>query len=142
MWGGDGGSIAPTMHVHLLSSDDAEWPLTAAADKLVVVGGGSSSGREGAKSPYGNKSDKLKREKAMRAPVQLKYELSQVAGPAVCLEPDILVIFGEALTLAGFPSWTVRSSEIYNLGDVEGVTWSKLDAVMKRHGTTRQRFGR
>jgi len=142
MWGGDDGSRAPTMHVHLLSSDDAEWPLTTAADEVFTVGGGSGSGREGTKSPYGNNSDKSKREKAMRAPVLLKHKLSQVAGPAVCLEPDILLVFGEALTLAGFPSWTVRSSEIYSLGNVEGVTWSKLDAVMKRHGTTRQRFGR
>lgn len=143
MWGEDEGSIAPTMHVHLLSSDDAEWPLTAAADKIVLVGGGSDSrSREESKSTYINGSDKSNREKAMRAPVQLKHKLSQVAGPAVCLEPDILLVFGEALTLAGFPSWSVRSSEIYGMGDVQGVTWSKLDAVMKRHATTRQRFGR
>ena len=56
--------------------------------------------------------------------------------------PSYLQVFGGTLTLAGFPAWAVRSSELFDVGQLGALTGSKLDGVLRRFLGTRQRFGR
>jgi len=117
------------MGVALLAADNAEEPLVAMVsspdDSM-----DTSIDRDGAL------------EKALRAPTHLKEIVSQVAGEVATMDPDIIMIFGGISSLGGYPSWSTRSSEIYDMGPLGVVTRGKLDAAMKRYRVTKQRFGR
>jgi undecaprenyl pyrophosphate synthase len=54
----------------------------------------------------------------------------------------MLQVFGEALTLGGFPPWAARAAELYGAGPLRGVTAARLHAALRRYRRTRQRFGR
>lgn len=118
------------MQVTILSSRDSEWPLRQSLD--------NSSSSNPAEIP--TLADRIGH--AMSAPERLKGMMVRAAGPLAALEPDIVIVFGKALTLAGFPPWSVRVSELYRLGELGGVTWGTLDAVFTKHSKARQRFGR
>ena len=52
-------------------------------------------------------------------------------------------VTGPALTLAGFPAWCVRVSEVYGGGGpLARLTAARLDAVLRRFSRTQQRFGK
>lgn len=51
-------------------------------------------------------------------------------------------VTGPALTLAGFPAWCVRASEIYGVGPLAAVTPARLAGALRRFGATKQRFGK
>lgn len=51
-------------------------------------------------------------------------------------------VTGPTLTLAGFPSWLVRSSEIYEAGPLARLAAEPLEAAMQRYCRTKQRFGK
>lgn len=51
-------------------------------------------------------------------------------------------VTGPALTLAGFPPWCVRASEIYGVGPLAALTPRRLQAALRRYGATKQRFGK
>lgn len=51
-------------------------------------------------------------------------------------------VTGPALTLAGFPAWAVRTSEIYGVGPLAAVTPDRLQAALQRFTATKQRFGK
>lgn len=117
------------MGVALLAADHAEAPLT----EMITNSEDSihnSSERDGVL------------EKALQAPVHLKEIVNKVAGPVATMDPDIIMIFGGISSLGGYPSWSTRSSEIYDMGPLGVVTRGKLDAAMKRYSVTKQRFGR
>ena len=113
------------MGVALLSADDAEAPLSA-----ITMTEDSTDTRDGVL------------EKALQAPSQLKEIVRKVAGQVATMDPDIIMIFGGISSLGGYPSWSTRSSEIYDMGPLGVVTRGKLDAAMKRYKVTKQRFGR
>jgi undecaprenyl pyrophosphate synthase len=54
----------------------------------------------------------------------------------------VLQVTGPALTLAGFPAWTVRTSEIYGVGPLARLDAVALQAALSRFCTTKQRFGK
>jgi len=62
--------------------------------------------------------------------------------PNQCFAPPLLQVTGPTLTLAGFPSWLVRSSEIYGVGPLAQLAAEPLDAAMQRYCRTKQRFGK
>eukprot|EP00889_Picochlorum_renovo_P001016 jgi/Picre1/28046/NNA_001006.t1 len=75
-------------------------------------------------------------------PESLKEAIGRAAGPAARMDPDMIMIFGGISSLGGFPSWSIRNSEMYDMGQLGVVTRGKLDAVLKRFTRTKQRFGR
>ena len=50
-------------------------------------------------------------------------------------------VCGDAFTLAGFPPWMVRFSELYHLGRLEGVTDARLAQTLRKYSNVTQRFG-
>ena len=55
---------------------------------------------------------------------------------------DILQVFGPVLTLAGFPPWLVRQSEIHGMGSLSSICESDIQKGLQRYCQTSQRFGR
>lgn len=121
------GSVA----VAILSAADAERPLAEAAR--------AQTRKDSIETMHGER-DTL--QEALAAPAGVKAQMEAVAGPTAVLEPDMVLIFGGTLTLAGFPPWAVRTSELFDVGRLGEVTGSKLDAALRRYLGTRQRFGR
>ncbi len=48
---------------------------------------------------------------------------------------------GKAFTLAGFPPWLLRFSELYHLGALEAVTLRQLARTLRKYSNVTQRFG-
>lgn len=55
---------------------------------------------------------------------------------------QVAQVTGPALTLAGFPAWAVRSSEIYGVGSLARLDAAVLQDALHRFCTTKQRFGK
>lgn len=51
-------------------------------------------------------------------------------------------VYGEVLTLAAFPPWLLRFSEIYHAGQLSSFTRAKLHNILWKYCRTSQRFGR
>ena len=68
-------------------------------------------------------------------------QLQEVAGPAAVREPELLLVFGKVLTLAGFPPWLVRFSEIYKGGMLREFSSAKMTHILQQYCRTTQRFG-
>jgi hypothetical protein len=81
-------------------------------------------------------------ELALRAPQELKNAIGRAAGPVATMDPDMIMIFGGVPSLVGYPSWTTRSSEIYEMGKLGSVTNAKLSAALKRYSTSFVRKGK
>ncbi|KDD72695.1 hypothetical protein H632_c3012p0, partial [Helicosporidium sp. ATCC 50920] len=127
----DEASSAPTaMHVFLLSPEDATAPLLrpCAASETAA----SFAGDEGSSQAL---------ERALEAPGALKRRVQAAGGEAAGLEPDFVVVFGNALSLGGFPAWAVRSSQIYPGGALSQASGSKMHSIRRKFQRTRQRFG-
>ena len=129
---GTGSAAASTMGVALLSAADAEEPLLNAAQAAPTP----------LESTEQLLEENLRLEAAVAAPLDIKARLAAVAGPLAGIEPDIVVVFGSAFTLAGFPPWAVRTAEVFEVGALGAVTSGKMDAVLRRYLGTRQRFGK
>lgn len=50
-------------------------------------------------------------------------------------------VFGRTFTLAGYPPWSIRFSEIYHMGELTDFTRRKLTDALQRYCKTPQRFG-
>ena len=51
-------------------------------------------------------------------------------------------VYGEVLTLAAFPPWLLRCSEIFHAGQLSSFTRAKLHNILWKYCRTSQRFGR
>ena len=126
---GGGGGGEPRMHVVLLSAADGEWPLLAAAQlpppAAAAIGGGSSTLAA-----------------AVAAPAALRRRLGEVAGPLAEVEPDMVMVFGGDMTLAGYPPWAARAAELFAAGPLARASATRLDDALRRFRSTRQRWGR
>ncbi|BDA44468.1 hypothetical protein COCOBI_05-6540 [Coccomyxa sp. Obi] len=54
-------------------------------------------------------------EKQPLTPADLDAQIASVAGAAAVREPDLILVFGRTFTLAGYPPWPIRFSEIYHM---------------------------
>lgn len=81
-------------------------------------------------------------ERALRAPEELKRLMVEVGGPMAQLDPDMIMVFGGVTSLFGYPSWTTRSTEIYDMGSLGNVNDALLSATLQRYMLTRKRCGR
>jgi hypothetical protein len=68
-------------------------------------------------------------------------ELLELADPDILHEPELLLVFGPAATLAGYPPFHSRGCEIHHLGSLaaahrQGVfdALAKYCNVLQRHG--------
>ena len=118
------------MGVALLSAKHAEMPLA-----MIVQNENNSPGQD-------EDVSESSLERALQAPESLKQAIANTAGPVATMDPDIIMIFGGIHSLAGYPSWSARSSEIYDMGQLGVITRGKLEAALKRYKVTKQRFGR
>lgn len=62
--------------------------------------------------------------------------------PWASIRPELALVFGPALTLAGFPPWSGAKMELQHLGPLASVTRRSLDSALQRYCRTDQRFGR
>ncbi|CAL8470427.1 g9969 [Coccomyxa elongata] len=74
-------------------------------------------------------------------PADLDAQIARLAGDAAVREPDLILVFGKTFTLAGYPPWPIRFSEIYHMGEL--ATFSRADFcdALRRYCKTSQRFG-
>ncbi|KAG2422628.1 hypothetical protein HXX76_010409 [Chlamydomonas incerta] len=116
------------VRVRVLSAADAYSPVLEAArrggrcagcDELLPLQGG----------PY--------REGLAR----LRGQLQQLAGSEVLLQPELVLVVGPALTLAGYPPFQVAASEILHIGPATQLCQSKVDRALAKYLRTEQRFG-
>ena len=122
-----------SMGVALLSAADAEEPLSKA----------SSIPKEGAIGEVGQgRGHAATLEAAVAASSDVKARLVAASGVLAGVEPDLVVVFGSALTIAGFPPWAVRTAELFEVGPLGAVTAGKMDAVLRKFLGIRQRYGR
>jgi hypothetical protein len=135
--------------VALLCAADSERPVSLAVAgppmSLVAAGmqgGEGPLGAQGGAADAGSGGGASRLERAISAPATLRSWLQHASGRLAALEPDMVLVFGAAFTLAGYPPWAVRVSQIYHMGPLASVTSSKLDAVMRKFSMTKQRFGR
>lgn len=76
------------------------------------------------------------------AAARLLHQMTAAGGPAVAARPDLVMVAGPYLTLAGYPPYHVASAELYHLGPLKQVTMARIAAVIARFQRTSQRFGR
>ena len=131
----------PTVVVRLLSARDAEAPLLAAADAL-----SRSATPSPAASPPGGGGGGGGTPPPPRVPpltpATLDASLAATCGPATLAEPEIVLVYGRTFTLAGYPPWPLRHSEIYSMGPLTRASSVGVRSALARYGATSQRFGR
>jgi hypothetical protein len=85
---------------------------------------------------------RLKQQQRRRHQRNMLQELAAAAGAEdVLQEPQLLLVFGPVLTLAGYPPYHARVAEIQHLGQLVSVRRNDVDAafagycqVLQRHG--------
>ncbi|KAL3130558.1 hypothetical protein ABBQ38_008366 [Trebouxia sp. C0009 RCD-2024] len=60
---------------------------------------------------------------------------------AAMIEPDLMLIFGKAFTIGGYPPWPIRVTEMYHMGRLKWVSTARLQAALQQYCSTLQRFG-
>lgn len=60
----------------------------------------------------------------------------------VSSEPDLLVLFGPRVTLAGYPPWQLRLTEIFHLPDNKGVNYLVFRKALGMFGKAEFRVGK
>ncbi len=84
---------------------------------------------------------------AQRGPVQQSQGGPALFGPSKTLTspycPPWAQVTGPALTLAGFPPWAVRASEMYSIGPLASLHGdAELEGALRRFCGTKQRWGK
>lgn len=143
--GEENNEIVGTMEVALLSAADAEEPILKAAaiasTETSIHAADDFLSEHESKLEQHQQRESSPLKAAIAAPHDIKTRLTAAVGPLAGIEPDIVVVFGSAFTLAGFPPWAVRIAELFEVGALAAVTSGKMDAVLRRYLGTRQRFG-
>jgi hypothetical protein len=67
--------------------------------------------------------------------------LAAAAGPGVLEEPQLLLVVGPVLSLAGYPPFHSRGAEIFHLGEAAAVTEQVVAAALARYCRVLQRHG-
>lgn len=50
-------------------------------------------------------------------------------------------VIGETLTLAGYPPWPLRFTQIYHMGRLSGINEKVLKRTLTSYGSVLQRYG-
>ena len=68
--------------------------------------------------------------------------MGKACGSHACEEVDLVLVAGEVLTLAGFPPWLTRSSEIYHFaGGLQDLSERNLERTLAKYYCTSQPLG-
>lgn len=137
-------SKALPLGISLLSPSDGEWPLIAASRAAAKLNASDDTTQDGLDNDAFHIESSIGSAlcRALNAPDTLKTQLSAVSGPLVTVEPQVIFVFGDFPTMAGFPSWTIRNAEFFQLGRLLRSDKSKFDAILRRYMKVRQRFGK
>lgn len=57
-------------------------------------------------------------------------------------EPDLLVLFGPSIELAGYPPWQLRLTEIFHVQDNHGVGYQVFLRALYNYANAQMRLGR
>lgn len=133
-----------TMRIVLLSAEDTETPLVRVTNSLYESLKNDEPVRNDSPKPRHDEAAQIdeRLSKALVAPQENKSQIEKASGSAAVLEPDFILVLGTAFSLASFPPWAARTSELFHLKSLEEITSSRLDAVLQKFMRTRQRFGR
>lgn len=136
-------SSSTSMQVHVISAADAMKPLLRIAAGARGAGGAAAAAAPGSPSetatpPTGH--DPLFG--CALSPREIEEALAASGPPWAVLQPELAFVFGPVLSLSGFPAWNIAHAEIYDMGALGGLSWSQLDASLRRFCKTNQRFGR
>ncbi|GLI64883.1 hypothetical protein VaNZ11_008270 [Volvox africanus] len=116
------------VQAHVLSAEDGYAPVLSVAR----TGGVCSSCGTFIRLKSGTYREGL---------LRLRSQMAELAGPAVLVQPELVLVVGPVLTLAGFPPLQVAASEILYLGPSRGLNRARVDAALAKFLRTEQRFG-
>lgn len=68
-------------------------------------------------------------------------ELAAVAGPELLKEPELLLVFGPVLTLAGYPPFHTRAAEVLHVGPLSSCRRQDVEAALASYCRVLQRHG-
>lgn len=68
-------------------------------------------------------------------------ELARVLSPVHLKEVDLVLVIGPVLTLAGYPFWQIRNSEIHHVGELSGDTVACAERTLRKYFSSMKRFG-
>lgn len=71
----------------------------------------------------------------------LQSKLQDKCQSAALQVPDLMLVFGRTFSLAGYPPWPIRVTEIYHMGRLSQVSDSLLQNTWHQYSRTVQRFG-
>ena len=110
-------------------------------DQLSVIFLSAQDGRESMVDLTKTLADMSQRGKLSAKDVQtdlIDTELSE----GICPEPDLLIVFGPYVELAGYPPWQLRLAEIFCLQDSEGVGYQVFLKALRNYSKAEFRRGK
>ncbi|KAK3336868.1 Decaprenyl diphosphate synthase-like protein [Cercophora scortea] len=76
-------------------------------------------------------------------PADVKMELIDAElSESVMGEPDLLLLFGPHIELAGYPPWQIRLTEIFHVQDNQGVGYQVFYRGLQKYAQAQMRMGR
>ncbi|GBF88906.1 hypothetical protein Rsub_01405 [Raphidocelis subcapitata] len=139
--------------VHLLSAEDSAAPALAAAlmpapaaacldPCACACADGDPAADAAAAAAKAPAAAAAAAEAADPADPAVVYaQLAAAAGPEVLREPQLLLVYGPALTLAGYPAFHTRCAQIYHLGRASEARADGVRGALERHARALQRHG-
>ncbi|PNH03563.1 hypothetical protein TSOC_010390 [Tetrabaena socialis] len=73
---------------------------------------------------------------------RLREQMAALAGPAVLVQPELVLVVGPVLSLAGYPPFQVAASEILHLGRGRCLERAGVELAVAKYMRTEQRFGK
>lgn len=53
----------------------------------------------------------------------------------------LVQVIGDCLSIAGYPPWALRTSEMYHIGPLQSISQASIQATLRQYNRTVQRFG-
>jgi undecaprenyl pyrophosphate synthase len=123
--------------IHDGSSDDGEWE----GKHLSVLLISAEDGRDSMVDLTKTLAEMSQRKKLNTADITTELvdaELSE----SVMTEPDLLILFGPHVELAGYPPWQIRLTEIFHVQDNQGVGYQVFIRGLRKFAQAQMRKGR
>eukprot|EP00873_Tetraselmis_striata_P018666 jgi/Tetstr1/438930/TSEL_002947.t1 len=125
--------------IYLLSRRHSWSGLVDATRRLAAEGAGRGGAGEGVGSGGGGGSSTggstvslaEARREAEAGRQRFREALRCAGGEVAVLEVELLMVFGDVLTLGGFPPWSLRLAEIHSLGRLQRLTEAAFRALRR-----------
>ena len=126
-------------HMNLNSSSDSEEEGPRKHISIILIS--AEDGRDSMVDLTKTLAEMSQRKKLNTADITQELvdaELSE----SVMTEPDLLILFGPHVELAGYPPWQIRLTEIFHVKDNQGVGYQVFYRGLRKFAQAQMRKGR